>query len=74
MAHEIIIEGENGTIIPSKDTDALYHAMKDFAVNHVKVKEMGTKSRSLIASRFEQSYVRQCLKDYYKEIIEQKGI
>ncbi len=73
-SREIIIEGENGTIIPSKDIDALYHAMKDFAVNHDKVKEMGVKSRPLIASRFEQSYVRKCLKDYYKEILEQKGL
>jgi glycosyltransferase involved in cell wall biosynthesis len=68
-SREIIIEGENGTIIPSKDSEALYQAMKHFVENPEDVKRMAANARPLIASRYEQSYVRQCLKDYYKECI-----
>lgn len=73
-SREIIIEGENGTIVPSKDTKALYQAMKRFVENPEDVKRMAANARPLIASRYEQSYVRQCLKDYYKEVLKQKGI
>lgn len=69
-SREIIIEGENGTIIPSKDADALYDAMKRFVENPDEVKRMAANARPLIASRYEQSYVRQCLKEFYKECIE----
>ena len=68
-SREIIIDGENGVIIPSKDADALYKAMKDFVENPAIVKKYTQNARSLIASRFDQRYVRQCLKDFYKEII-----
>ena len=68
-SREIIIDGENGMIIPSKDTEALYEAMKHFVENPEDVKRMAANARPLIASRYEQSYVRQCLKDFYKECI-----
>ena len=73
-SREIIIDGENGTIVPSKDEDALYQAMKQFVENPEDVKRMATNARPLIASRYEQSYVRQCLKDFYKEILTEKVI
>ena len=38
------------------------------------VKRMAANARSLIASRYEQSYVRQCLKDFYKEVLFQKDL
>lgn len=68
-SREIIIDGENGVIIPSKDSDALYDAMKEFVENPERVKRYGKNSRPLVASRFEQGYVRQCLKDFYKELL-----
>lgn len=68
-SREIIIEGENGTIIPSKDVEALYHAMKRFVENPDEVKRMAANARPLIASRYEQTYVRQCLKNFYKECL-----
>lgn len=73
-SREIIIEGENGTIIPSKDSEALYQAMKRFVENPEELKRMADNARPLIASRYEQWYVRQCLKDFYKEVIAEKGI
>lgn len=68
-SREIIIEGRNGTIIPPHDSDAIYLAMKNMMADTHKTAEMGANARPLIASRYEQSYVRQCLKDYYKEIL-----
>lgn len=68
-SREIIIDGRNGTIVPSKDADALYHAMKECVTNKEKMESMAKEARPLIASRFEQSYVRKCLYDFYKEIM-----
>lgn len=68
-SREIIIDGENGVIIPTKDSDALYNAMKSFVENPETLDKYRRHARPLVASRFEQGYVRQCLKDYYKEIL-----
>ena len=68
-SREIIINGENGVIIPPRDEQALYEAMKDFVEQPEFVQTMAAKSRPLIASRYEQGYVRQCLYDFYHEIL-----
>ena len=68
-SREIIINGENGVIIPSKDQEALYHAMRDFVEHPDTVAAMASKARELVASRYEQGYVRQCLYDFYHEIL-----
>lgn len=68
-SREIIIEGQNGVIIPSHDSVALYEAMKRFLANPAEVATLAANTRPLIASRYEQSYVRQCLKDFYREIL-----
>lgn len=73
-SREIIIDGKNGIIVPPKDTEALYNAMKYLVENPDIVQQMSENARPLIASRYEQSYVRQCLKDFYKEILAQKEI
>jgi glycosyltransferase involved in cell wall biosynthesis len=67
-SREIIINGENGVIIPSKDEESLYQAMKHFIEHPEEVATMAAKARPLIASRYEQSYVRQCLYDFYHEL------
>lgn len=69
-SREIIIEGKNGSIIQPRDAEAIYYAMKRMITKPDKAKKMGTNARPLIASRFEQSYVRRCLKNFYKELID----
>lgn len=69
-SREIIHNGENGLIVPSKNADALYEAMKQLAETPEDIRAMAANARPMIASRFEQSFVRQCLKDYYKEILD----
>ena len=66
---EIIIDGQNGIIVPSRNEEALYLAMKRFVDNPDEVDTMAANARPLIASRYEQGYVRQCLYDFYKEIL-----
>lgn len=68
-SREIINDGENGVIVPPRDEQALYEAMKDFVEHPEKLKPMAVNSRPLIASRFEQGYVRQCLYDFYHQIL-----
>lgn len=68
-ANEIIIEGCNGTIIPPRDSDALYEAMKRMATDAVWRTSLADNARPMIASRYEQSYVRRCLMDFYTEIL-----
>lgn len=71
-SREIIIEGKNGTVIPPRDAKSLLQAMRRFVMDKPMANRMASASRPLIASRFEQSYVRRCLKDYYKEILSHK--
>ena len=68
-SREIIIDGENGVIIPSHDEMALYHAMKGMVMNPKKAKYMGEKAHPLIASRYEQGFVRSKLKEFYHNIL-----
>lgn len=68
-SREIIIEGQNGTIIPSKDSQALYEAMWCM-INHKEWREaMAANARRMIAERFEQSFVQKCLYEFYDEIL-----
>lgn len=67
-SREIIVNGENGVIIPSKDADALYSAMLRMMTDTSTTQRMVSSARELIASRFEQGFVRQCLYDFYNEI------
>ena len=68
-SREIIINGENGIIVPSKNSDALYKAMKQMIVDNSAREKMVVNARPLIESRFEKSFVQDCLIKFYQEII-----
>ena len=68
-SREIIHQGENGVIIPSKDADALYEAMMNMVNDNASCDRMADNAREMIASRFEQGFVRKCLYDFYDEIL-----
>lgn len=70
-SREIIREGVNGTIIPPRDAKALYTALRQAVEQPDTVRAQASNARPLVASRYEQSYVRRCLKEYYKEILGQ---
>ncbi len=66
-ANEIIIDGKNGLIVPSKNADALYSAMKRMIEDSAFRQSAAACARELIASRYERSYVWKCLREFYKE-------
>ena len=66
--NEIIVDGKNGVIIPSKDEEALYLAMKDFVAHPEKVKQMAANARPMIASRYEQKMVWEALLEEYRRV------
>lgn len=68
-SREIIENGVNGVIIPSKDSNALYIAMEQMLLDKVKIKTYVSNARRMIESRYEQSFVCKCLYDFYDEII-----
>ena len=67
-SREIIVDGKNGVIIPSKDVDALYKAMKSMVTDSDKTTHYASQARQMIADRFEQSFVRKCLYEFYEEV------
>ncbi len=68
-SREIISDGYNGLVIPPRNTDALLEAMKAMIENEDTRKSMASVARKVIASKFEQGFVRSCLYNYYKQII-----
>ena len=68
-SREIIIEGENGVIIPSHDSKALFEAMYNMKRDKVAREKMAGNARKMIGERFEQSFVRKCLYDFYDEVL-----
>ena len=68
-SREIIKQGENGDIVPPRNVDALYNAMKVIITDHAARKYMASNARKMIEDRFEQSFVRKCLYDFYDEIL-----
>ena len=68
-SREIIEDGKNGLIIPSKDVSALYEAMKKIMIDIGARNRMKENARPMIESRFDQSFVQRCLLDFYNEII-----
>lgn len=68
-SREIIVHGENGIIIPSQDTNALFDAMLNMMRDKAARERMAGNAREMIASRYEQGFVRKCLYDFYDEIL-----
>src|SRR5690606_3623407 len=55
--NEIIIEGENGTIVPVKNTEALLNAMQNLIGDFNLYNHLKTNARTMIQARYEQSIV-----------------
>lgn len=79
-SREIIIpyekdhQGATGLIVPSHDANALQKAMEWMITHNDERKLMSANARPSIESRFEQRFVRQCLFDFYDEILKEKEI
>lgn len=68
-SREIIINEKNGLIVPPRAMQPLFEAMERMLIDNEARNKMAGNARRLIASRFERSFVQQCLIDYYKDIL-----
>ena len=71
-SREIIQDGVNGLIVPSKNEDALLTEMERLVDDSALASYLASHARRLVASRYEQGYVKQCLLDFYRQIIHKK--
>lgn len=68
-SNEIIVQSENGEIIPSKDTEALYSKMKKWVEQPIKVKGMAAKARQMVADRYEQQMIQKATIAVYRDLL-----
>lgn len=68
-SREIIMDGENGLIVPPRTVPSLYEAMERMVTDTAMREKMQKNARPMIESRFEKSFVQDCLINYYKEIM-----
>ncbi|GAB7086269.1 glycosyltransferase family 4 protein [Marinifilum fragile] len=68
-SNEIISDGVNGKIIPSKDADALLHMMRHFVDHPLEVEQMASDARDLIVKRYEQHIVWEALLAEYQKLL-----
>lgn len=69
--NEIIIEGQNGTIIPSKDASVLKEKMELFIIDELYLKRLRDNAREMIVSRYQQKVVWEAILREYKILEEQ---
>ena len=67
-SREIITDGYNGLIVPPRDVNRLYCAMKRMISDTEMRNKMAKVCRSNIEQHYEQGYVRKCLYDFYRSI------
>ena len=71
-SREIIQDGVNGLIVPSKNEDALLKKMERLVDDTALASYLASHARRLVASRYELGYVKQCLLDFYSQINHEK--
>lgn len=67
-SNEIIIEGQNGTIIPVRDEVAIFNAMIKVSSDKDYYSVLETNARKMITSRYEQQIVWEALLAEYKSL------
>lgn len=71
--NEIVVEGENGTIIPVKNIEAIQIAMQKMMEDKEYYSKLKENARPMIQSRYEQSVVWNALLEEYKTLIKEQG-
>lgn len=64
--NEIIVEGQNGVIIPPRDVESLYTAMLRFVDNREETEAMAANARRMIQERYEHQDVMKALLEMYQ--------
>lgn len=71
--NEIIIEGENGTLIPSMNEESLYKTMEEWLLHTDDVRKMSCMCRKSIVERFDRTKVWKLYRDEYFRLINARG-
>lgn len=66
--NEIIVEGENGTIIPVKNPNEIQHVMEKIMGDKPFYEHLKTNARTMIQSRYEQSVIWEALLEEYSRL------
>ncbi len=69
--NEIIIEGKNGTIVPAKSTDELYHAMKKMILDENWKNSLAHNARKTIKDNYERKDMWKAILAEYKHLEKQ---
>jgi glycosyltransferase involved in cell wall biosynthesis len=72
--NEIIEEGINGTIIPSKDIESLFSSMQKIINDDVWRNQLASNARDKIVYRFEQQLVWDALLNEYNNLLIENSI
>jgi glycosyltransferase involved in cell wall biosynthesis len=72
--NEIIEEGINGTIIPSKNIEALFCSMQKIINDEMWRNQLASNARDKIFSRYEQQLVWDAILNEYKSLLIEKGL
>jgi len=72
--NEIVIEGQNGIIIPVKNSDALLQAMQNMMNNKGYYEKLKENARPMIMERYEQQVVWDALLQEYNSLLSEKGL
>ena len=66
--NEIIVEGNNGTIIPVKNTTAIIEKMELLMIDENYFKKIKSNAREMIVSRYEQKLVWKAILQEYNNL------
>lgn len=66
---DVVLDGQNGLLIPPLDAAALHAALRDLLANSEKVKALGESARFLIHERFDLNIVGQAALELYRTAV-----
>ena len=66
---EVVIDGDNGLLVPPKDEDALTQALRRLATDRPLTETLGRASRRSIVQRYDQQVFWRALDSFYGEIV-----
>ena len=73
-AYDMIEEGENGFMVPEKDADALYKAMRKILSDPELEKKMGQESKRIIEEGFRYEYMVGGFRKTMEYVLEKKRL
>jgi glycosyltransferase involved in cell wall biosynthesis len=72
--NQVVEDGVNGFLIPTRDADALAQAITRLAADPGLRKRFGIESRRRAVSRFDLSVIAAQTRSVYRELLERKGM